>query len=87
MSNLSLPAVCDRAAARALYPDLRDGVGNVPVTIEAGEVERIGQSMLQVLASAAQSEAGITIAAPSPAFTEALRRSGLEDLLAKEPSA
>lgn len=81
MNSFTLPAICDRAAARALHPDLRDAIGPTKVSVDASAVERIGQAMLQLLASAAASESGITLNAPSDAFLAALRLAGLEGAL------
>lgn len=81
---LTLPTLCDRAAARALHPDIRDAVGNEPLVIVASEVERIGQAMLQLLVSAANTDAGITIESPSIAVIEALRTAGLETVLGED---
>jgi anti-anti-sigma regulatory factor len=78
---IALPPVCDRAAAAALYPELTEGIGAHPLPIDAARVERIGQAMLQLLVSAARSEGGITILAPSEAFTAALRLTGLESVV------
>ncbi|MGY6637455.1 MAG: hypothetical protein ABS49_07100 [Erythrobacter sp. SCN 62-14] len=86
MTTLALPPNCDRAAARALLPDIRDALGPHSLTIDASAVERIGQAMLQVLVAAARSESGITIARPSAAFTEMLRLTGLDSVLASEIS-
>ena len=87
MTTLTVPALCDRAAARALHPDIRDAIGNDPLVINASKVERIGQAMLQLLVSAAQSDAGITLEEPSPAMQEALRLSGLVRVLGNEELA
>ena len=81
---LTLPTICDRAAARALHPDIRDAVGNEPLAIDASEVERIGQAMLQLLVSAANTDAGITIESPSTAVIEAMRTAGLETVLGED---
>jgi anti-anti-sigma regulatory factor len=86
MTTLVLPPTCDRAAARAILPDIRDALGPAPLTIDASAVERIGQAMLQVLVGAARSDSGITIACPSAAFAEVLRLTGLDTVLASEIS-
>lgn len=75
---LTLPTICDRSAATALYPELADSLGPVPLAIDAARVERIGQAMLQMLVSAARSEGGIAIQQPSPAFIAALQLTGLD---------
>jgi anti-anti-sigma regulatory factor len=84
---LALPPVCDRAAAAALYPELCDSLGSTPLAIDAGRVDRIGQAMLQLLVSAARSEGGITIHAPSTAFLAALRLTGLEQVVMEGAAA
>lgn len=81
MTTIALPPTCDRAAARALLPDIRDGLGPHPLVIDASNVERIGQTMLQLLVSAARSDSGITLAAPSNACCEALVLAGLDKVL------
>ena len=79
-----LPPLCDRAAAAALYPELAEALGAAVLPIDASRVERIGQAMLQVLVSAARSESGIAIHSPSPAFTAALRLTGLDRVVLEE---
>jgi len=81
MNTFTLPKICDRAAARSLHPDLRDAVGPEKLCIDASEVERVGQAMLQVLLSAAKSESGIVLTTPSEPFMAALRLTGLETAL------
>ncbi|MBI1403708.1 MAG: STAS domain-containing protein [Porphyrobacter sp.] len=73
-----LPPVCDRAATAALYPEVAEALGPHPLAIDASRVERIGQAMLQVLVSAARTEAGIAVHEPSPAFAATLTLAGLE---------
>lgn len=74
---IALPPVCDRSAAAALYPEIAESLGAAPLAIDAAGVEKIGQAMLQLLVSAARTEGGITIHAPSPAFAAALALTGL----------
>jgi anti-anti-sigma regulatory factor len=81
MPMITLPSVCDRAAAAALYPELAESLGPAPLAVDAGRVERVGQAMLQLLVSAARSEGGIQVQQPSAAFTAALRLTGLEHVL------
>lgn len=81
MSCLTLPTNCDRASTIALYPDLCEAHGAVPLTLDASRVERIGQTMLQVLVSAARSEGGISVVSPSDPFLAALRLTGLEHIV------
>ena len=81
---LTLPELCDRAAARSLHTELADAIGSEPLALDASKVQRIGQAMLQVLVSAARSDAGITIESPSEAFNTALALAGLNDALGAE---
>ncbi|MCL9983294.1 MAG: STAS domain-containing protein [Erythrobacter sp.] len=78
---ITLPPVCDRSAASALYPEFTEALGVVPLAIDASRVERIGQAMLQILVSAARSEGGIAVHEASPALTAALRLTGLEHVV------
>jgi anti-anti-sigma regulatory factor len=75
---ISLPPICDRAAAAALYPEMSEALGAAAIAVDAARVERIGQAMLQVLVAAARSEGGIAVHQPSAAFTAALQLTGLE---------
>ncbi|MEM1195968.1 MAG: STAS domain-containing protein [Pseudomonadota bacterium] len=84
MNTISLPANCDRAAAKALYTDICEALGPAPLAIDAAAVEKVGQAMLQILISANRSDGGIVVQAPSPAFVEAARLAGLETLIASE---
>lgn len=81
MTALTLPPICDRASTIALYPDLCEALGALPLTVDASRVERIGQTMLQVLVSAARSEGGIAVQSPSAAFVATLRLTGLEQIV------
>lgn len=78
---ITLPPVCDRGAAAALYPEFAELLGAVPLAVDASRVEKIGQAMLQLLVSAARSEGGIAIHQPSGAFAAALALTGLDDVL------
>ncbi len=78
---ITLPSLCDRAATSALYPEMHEAMGAVPLVVDASRVERIGQAMLQLLASAARSEGGINVTEPSEAFLSALRLTGLEQVV------
>lgn len=78
---ITLPPICDRSAAAALYPELAESLGPAPLAVDAARVERIGQAMLQLLASAARSEGGIAIHQPSQTFTAALRLAGLDHVV------
>ncbi|MEM6493028.1 MAG: STAS domain-containing protein [Pseudomonadota bacterium] len=84
MNTISLPANCDRAAAKALYTDICEALGPAPLVIDAAAVEKVGQAMLQILISANRSDGGIVVQAPSAAFLEAARLAGLETLIASE---
>lgn len=81
MNTVTLPAICDRAAARSVYPDLVEAIGDAKVTVDVSAVERIGQAMLQVLVSASKTEGGISLISPSEAFMTAIRLAGLEPSL------
>jgi anti-anti-sigma regulatory factor len=83
MPALTLPTICDRAATIAFYPDLCEALGSMPLTLDASRVERLGQAMLQMLASAARSEGGITVVNPSEPFLATLRLTGLERAVLK----
>lgn len=78
MTTVTLPAICDRAAARSLHPDFCDAIGEQKIAVDASAVERIGQSMLQLLASASATESGISLHGPSEAFTRAIGLAGLQ---------
>jgi len=78
---ITLPPVCDRAAAAALYPEFAESLGTAALPIDAARVERIGQAMLQLLVSAARTEGGITIHLPSPAMTAALLLTRLDHVV------
>ena len=45
MNTLSLPQSCDRAAAKAIYTALCEGLGPAPLAVHADGVEKIGQAM------------------------------------------
>ena len=81
MHTVTLPAICDRAAARALYPELCDHIGPERVCVDASAVERVGQAMLQLLASAAGTQSGIILTRPSERFVAATQLAGLENIL------
>lgn len=80
MSQINLPARCDRAAAEALLPEFQAALGGGVVIIDATATEQIGQAMLQLLVSARRSGDGATIK-PSPALSEAARLTGLAPVL------
>ena len=78
---ITLPPICDRSAAAALYPEVAEALGPMPLAIDAARVERIGQAMLQLLVSAARSEGGIAVRNPSPALSAALALTGLDHVI------
>lgn len=78
---ITLPPICDRSAAAALYPEFAESLGPAPLAVDAARVERIGQAMLQLLVSAARSEGGIAVQQPSDAFMAALRLTGLDHVI------
>lgn len=78
---ITLPPICDRSAAAALYPEFTEALGAVPLAIDASRVERIGQAMLQILVSATRSEGGIAVQNASPALIAALQLTGLENVV------
>jgi anti-anti-sigma regulatory factor len=84
---ITLPPICDRSAAAALYPEIAESLGPAPIAIDAGRVERIGQAMLQLLVSASRTEGGIAIHQPSAAFTAALRLTCLDHVVMEGLSA
>lgn len=83
MNQVSLPSICDRAAAKAVRADFSEALAIEPVQVDASEVERMGEAVLQVLVSAAHSEGGITVVSPSEAFVETVAMVGLEDVFNK----
>lgn len=78
---IALPTVCDRSAAAALYTEMAESLGVMPLGIDASRVEKIGQAMLQLIVSASKTEGGITIHQPSAAFTSALELTGLDHII------
>ncbi len=60
---------------------MSEAIGPAALAIDASKVERIGQAMLQLLVSAAHTEGGITLIAPSEPVRESLQLTGLETLL------
>lgn len=84
MNTLTLPANCDRAAAKALYTDMCEDLGPTPLGVDASGVAKIGQAMLQVLIAASKSDGGIMISNPSAAFCDAVKTVGLEELLTED---
>lgn len=81
MNTVILPAICDRTAARSVYPELIGSIGDAKVTIDASGVERVGQAMLQLLVSASETEGGIALNCPSEPFLNAISLAGLQATL------
>ena len=84
MTRLALPSTMDLAAATSLLDALRNAPDDI--VLDAGGVERIGVAGIQLLLSAQASADGaghmLSIAAPSEAFSTALRIAGADALLA-----
>ncbi|WP_426265867.1 STAS domain-containing protein [Sphingomonas sp. LHG3443-2] len=68
---IRLPAQCGTAAAPAVHRALVEAIaaGAAPV-VDAGEVENLGQAMLQLLLAAKAAAPAMTIDPASPAFAE-----------------
>ncbi len=68
---IRLPAQCGTAAAPAVHRALVEAIaaGAAPA-IDAGEVEILGQAMLQLLLAAKAAAPAMTIDPASPAFAE-----------------
>ncbi|WP_432199942.1 STAS domain-containing protein [Erythrobacter sp. W53] len=81
MQVIKLPSRCDRAAAEALYPDLLDVPADTAAKVDAGDVEHIGQAMLQLLAATAQSGGGVELSESSAEFGKAVALAKLEEVL------
>ncbi|MFN4297583.1 MAG: STAS domain-containing protein [Brevundimonas sp.] len=83
MTAVRLPAVLDIRAAGPLRDDLLALRGS-DITLDGGEVERIGGLCLQVLISAkktwAMDDKALTLAPVSEALTEQLAAYGCADL-------
>jgi len=80
-ARIALPPALDSAAAAGLADQLRMVRGG-PLSLNAGEVRRVGGLCAQVLLSAAASWRAdgqpLSVAEPSDEFVEALRLMGLE---------
>ncbi len=79
-TRVALAPVLDLSAATPLKAELEARLG-VPVTLDAGEVRRLGGQCLQVLIAARRRWAadglGFAVAAASPAFADALAAFGV----------
>ena len=77
-TQVRLPAHCGTAAAPAIHRALVKAIaaGHPPV-IDAGEVENLGQAMLQLLLAARAAAPTMTIDPASPAFAERIHALGL----------
>ncbi len=74
MDTVKLPAHCTTVVAADLHASLLAGA----LTLDAGEVESVGQAVLQLLA-AARAGAGerFAVVNPSPAFMDRITACGL----------
>lgn len=86
MPPIALPPCCNTAAAEALLPELVAAFAQGPIEIDGSGVSRVGQAVLQLLASARRSGERTTII-PSPALRDAARLAGLEHELFDEVAA
>lgn len=80
MTLIKLPPRCDRTSVVALLPEFVAAQSGQRVTIDATEVEQVGQAALQLLVSARRSMDGATIT-PSAALFDAAQLAGLSDIL------
>ena len=83
MSAIILPERCDRAATRALLPELVAAIGQQPIAIDASRVTEPGQAMLQMLVSARRTGGGAVITA-SQALRDMALMTGLSEELFDE---
>lgn len=68
---IRLPAQCGTAAAPEIHRALVEAAaGGAPLAIDAGEVESLGQAVLQLLLAARTAVPALTIAPVSPAFAD-----------------
>lgn len=90
MTEIALPAVCDRAALIGLVDRIAAAIGEGPVTINASAVTKPGQVLLQLLLSARRSaaEAGRECrVVASDALNEIVELTGLGERLYEEIAA
>lgn len=84
MTDITLPARCDRQAIVQLVDPLLQALGQGPVTIDATEVAKPGQAVLQLLLSARKTAAELGQAClikPSDALREMAAMVGAEAAL------
>lgn len=89
--NIVLPATVDRAATQMLVAEIRAAIEErQDIAINAVNVERIGQSGIQLLMSAKKSATatglGFSIIKPSVAVSEAAALTGLSAHLLPAPA-
>ncbi|MEO0464740.1 MAG: STAS domain-containing protein [Pseudomonadota bacterium] len=87
MNTITLPATCDRAAAKAIHPELCDALGPAPLRVDASNVARIGQAMFQLLIAAGREGGGIEVHTPSQPYRDAAALAGLSELTSGEEPA
>jgi anti-anti-sigma regulatory factor len=76
MDVVKLPAHCTTTAAADLHASMLDGA----MTVDASEVESVGQAVLQLLVAArVEAGNGFVIADPSPAFVARITACGLSE--------
>ncbi len=80
MTTIKLPPRCDRNSVVALLPEFVAAQAGQRVTIDATEVEQVGQAALQLLVSARGTAEGATIE-PSAALIDAAQLAGLTEIL------
>lgn len=78
MPAIILPERCDRSEVEALLPKFSAAMANGPLEIDATNVTHAGQLLLQLLASARQSQNAWSVTIlPSIALLDAAELSGL----------
>jgi anti-anti-sigma regulatory factor len=85
MSMLPLPAYCATVAAQDLHGRLLEVSVPDELSIDAGQVEHVGQAMLQLLVAARREATAngrsFAIIHPSPAFVARVRACRLDEAL------
>ena len=84
MPEVSLPSVCDRAAAETVHAELSDALSSQPIDVDGSDVTKVGLLVLQLLVSATKSEGGIRLVEPSKQLSETITLFGLEEALIKD---